>query len=72
MFSKHIRLQNHNHIKLSAHYHEWVRSEPIILPSNNEYVFDQLLTTAEAKTCFDFKTCVFAYVVYVVGQVWYI
>jgi len=53
----------------NSHYHEWGGTELIILPSNNDYVFDQLITTAEAKTCFEFKTYVFAYGV---GQVWYI
>jgi len=57
MFSKHIiKLQYHIHVKLTAQYHESDVTVPIILPSNNDYVVDQPITTAEAKRCFEFKT----------------
>jgi hypothetical protein len=67
MFSKNIiKLQNHIHVKLTAHHHESDVRELIILPSNNVYVLDQPITNAEAKRQFEIVTCVFSYVV---GQV---
>jgi len=58
MLSKHtVKLQNHIHVKLTAQYHESDVTEPIMLPSNNDYVVDQLITTAKAKRRFEFKTC---------------
>jgi hypothetical protein len=49
MLSKHtVKLQNHIHVKLTAQYNKSDVTEPIMLPSNNDYVVDQLITTAKA------------------------